>query len=234
MNGYVYAVLFSDNWVKVGMTQYAPINRVNAHRAISSLRGAGMVDYVLSGRIVNCREAENRLINYCGQYGAAIYGREWFSGITFNDLKKIIKADYAGNSAEELKRSAAKYNARRCSALASLVDRFSNKNQKQVDKEWLCSRDMALSLEHYLVDMLGEGGCLKSRENNFSMFACFTSISLFRSGWARRVEIMDSVMSVETEGDLGDFLYSIESDVRNALQEEGIKYPIDINNPNEI
>jgi len=89
--GQVYAVLFSDGWVKVGRGRNAQ-KRIDCHISTSLMRGAKLVDSRISGLILDSRGAEAALIAMCGGYASAVHGREWFEGVDFDSLAALIDA----------------------------------------------------------------------------------------------------------------------------------------------
>lgn len=96
----VYAVLFSDGWVKVGRGRNGEA-RIGSHAGVSAMRNATVVRSVVSGRIVDSRSAEKELIAYCSENGRSVHGREWFSDIDFETLEGIITKQFSDSSDEQ-------------------------------------------------------------------------------------------------------------------------------------
>jgi len=100
LGGFAYAVVYSDGWVKVGRGKN-PEARVLAHNSSSKMRGADYVASCFSGRLLCPEKAEKRLINFCIAHGSPAHGREWFSGVDFSDLVKIIEGEFPGDKDED-------------------------------------------------------------------------------------------------------------------------------------
>lgn len=96
----VYAVLFSDGWVKVGRGRNGAA-RIGSHAGVSAMRNAAVVRSVVSGRIVDSKSAEKELIAYCSENGRSVHGREWFSDIDFEALEGIITKKFSDSSDEQ-------------------------------------------------------------------------------------------------------------------------------------
>ncbi|MEB2514812.1 GIY-YIG nuclease family protein [Pseudomonas sp. YuFO20] len=93
----VYAVLFSDGWLKVGRGRNAQA-RIGSHAGISSMRNATVMKSVVSGLLVNPKKAEKRLIDFCMSIALPVHGREWFVGVDFESVESIINAEFQGDS----------------------------------------------------------------------------------------------------------------------------------------
>lgn len=99
--GCVYAVLFSDGWLKVGRG-VKPGERITAHKSASSMRGATIEKSVISGVMVNSKDAERKLIGICHSLGKPVHGNEWFIGVDFEVIEEIFNSDFSGDSEEDI------------------------------------------------------------------------------------------------------------------------------------
>ncbi|ROM84142.1 hypothetical protein BK655_12390 [Pseudomonas brassicacearum] len=99
--GKVYAVLFSDGWLKVGRGR-DPKTRITSHAGASSMRNAHLVRSAESGVLANSGAAENQLIAFCESRGEPVHGREWFVGVEFDDVCQFINDNFKGDCPEYL------------------------------------------------------------------------------------------------------------------------------------
>lgn len=100
-SGFVYAVLFSDGWVKVGRGKNPEI-RIASHVNLSAMRNAAEEKRFISGRIIGHVKAELEIINFCLANGERAYGREWFKGIDFSKLESFMADSFSGDSEDDL------------------------------------------------------------------------------------------------------------------------------------
>jgi hypothetical protein len=94
--GKVYAVLFSDGWLKVGRGK-DPKTRIASHAGASSMRNAQLIRSVESGVMADSGAAENALIAFCESRGEAVHGREWFVGVEYDDVFQFISENFKGD-----------------------------------------------------------------------------------------------------------------------------------------
>jgi hypothetical protein len=94
--GKVYAALYSDGWVKVGRGR-SPDGRISAHNATSKMRGAKLVKSCVSGELADPGNAEMELIGLCSRVGVNAHGREWFTGVDFDLIEKLISSKFSGD-----------------------------------------------------------------------------------------------------------------------------------------
>ncbi|GEM_PF-2138431 len=99
--GQVYAVEFSDGWVKVGRGKRAA-DRVVAHQNTSRMRGAEMTRSCVSALLADCKAAERELIFWCASRGISEHGNEWFSGVDFDALSKMVSGGFEEATGEIL------------------------------------------------------------------------------------------------------------------------------------
>jgi hypothetical protein len=94
--GKVYAALYSDGWVKVGRGR-SPDGRISVHNTTSKMRGAKLVKSCVSGKLANPGNAEMELIGLCSRVGSNAHGREWFTGVDFELIEKLISSKFSGD-----------------------------------------------------------------------------------------------------------------------------------------
>ncbi|MCF5179610.1 hypothetical protein GIV96_11050 [Pseudomonas syringae] len=99
--GKVYAVLFSDGWLKVGRGR-DPQSRINSHITTSSMRGAKFVKSIASGTLADSGAAETALIEICASIGRNVHGREWFADVDFDSVMEFFRTHLVGDTAEFL------------------------------------------------------------------------------------------------------------------------------------
>lgn len=144
--GRVYAALFSDGWLKVGRGRDAQA-RINSHIGTSSMRGAKFVRSISSGLLADSGAAENALIAYCSELGSNVHGREWFTGIDFDEVKEFFSLHLGGDSAEVLD-SAKSAQAKHVDAIMDSVSGHFTPDQSQNQKEVAEQNQWTASLTH--------------------------------------------------------------------------------------
>ena len=144
--GRVYAALFSDGWLKVGRGRDARA-RINSHIGTSSMRGAKFVRSISSGLLADSGAAENALIAYCSERGCNVHGREWFTGIDFDEVKEFFGFHLAGDPAEILD-SAKRAQAKHVDAMMDSVSGHFTPDQSQKQRELAEQNQWTASLTH--------------------------------------------------------------------------------------
>lgn len=90
-HGYVYTVQFSDDSVKVGMSESDPQGRVAAHRRTMAKAGLDVKAFWISKRISNPAGMETALLWHCSANCSARINREWFEGVDYKSLHEHIR-----------------------------------------------------------------------------------------------------------------------------------------------
>lgn len=207
----VYAVMFSDGWLKVGRGKN-PEARIQAHEAVSKMRGATRTAYVISGRIVNAKAAEAELIGFCQGIGKTEFGNEWFSGVEFNLVESLIKDRFPEDSAEAFDQE----KERSEKAIDRVVGgMFRNGRQRNgVDLKWVEAMGHARIVERILATNEPLSGCWqKEVAPNFSFCALTVSLAVYEMDDEEITELYESLAYCP-----GDCLQSMESTVRAMIQ----------------
>lgn len=104
-SGHLYAVLFSNGTVKVGRGKSADA-RIASHRDRLSVAGIDVV----STMSIQCEDIEAReavLIKGVSALGGVCRGNEWFSGVEFDDVCRLLSTVSVSECAEVLERKKA-------------------------------------------------------------------------------------------------------------------------------
>jgi hypothetical protein len=84
--GHIYVVEFTSGVVKVGKST-APKARLASHVHHALIHGGGVRRSWASARHHGCTETERELIAYCKKDGVAAFGKEYFTGVSFADVR---------------------------------------------------------------------------------------------------------------------------------------------------
>ncbi|MBE8523101.1 hypothetical protein ILP97_37375 [Amycolatopsis sp. H6(2020)] len=87
LTGYVYAVEFSNGWIKIGETNNAKRRITNEHYTDAAKFGITITRSWVSPLHHGRKANEDALIAYCEQHGQRTAGRERFTGVAFADLQ---------------------------------------------------------------------------------------------------------------------------------------------------
>ncbi|WP_284740254.1 hypothetical protein [Amycolatopsis sp. RTGN1] len=87
LTGYVYAVEFSNRWIKIGETNNAKRRITNEHCTDAAKFGITITRSWVSPLHHERKVSEEALIAYCEQHGQRTAGRERFAGVDFADLQ---------------------------------------------------------------------------------------------------------------------------------------------------
>jgi hypothetical protein len=82
--GHVYICLFSEGTIKVGRSDSSLQSRLTSHTATADIFNISMVTHKAFA-CVDSRVTEKALIKWCESNCSRSSGREWFSGISFNE-----------------------------------------------------------------------------------------------------------------------------------------------------
>lgn len=85
--GHIYAVLYSNGWVKVGRSGDVQ-NRIKT--LSGSVIGEKAVSTKASALLSDAHRAEGKLIAFCRKRCDDQHGKEWFSGIGFKELAQAV------------------------------------------------------------------------------------------------------------------------------------------------
>lgn len=171
----VYAVLFSDGWVKVGRGRCGK-TRIQTHISTSTMRGATVVQSVISGRLVDSKAAESRLISYCARTGDIVHGKEWFVGVDFSRLSEIISTEFNGDSAEQFDAHHKVADA----AMNKITGRLIPSSVPVSDEEsarWEIAQAHAKLINHIFVSNLYSGQLFEIADYGISQFQMFVSLA---------------------------------------------------------
>jgi len=94
-SGYIYVIQSKKGLTKVGSSRNSPGSRIQCHRATLAIADDEVAFTWVSERHQRYRQSERHLIYALGKYSHA--GREWFSGVGFDDVVDRAKAliDYS-------------------------------------------------------------------------------------------------------------------------------------------
>ncbi len=205
--GKVYAVLFSDGWLKVGRGRDAQ-SRINSHIGTSSMRGAKFVRSITSGVLADSGAAENALIAYCAAAGTNVHGREWFTGVDFDDVKEFFSLHLAGDTAEFLE-SAKKAQVKRVDAMLDAVfgrsglDRSPGEKELADQQRWNASLTHARILDRIYRDDMYGGWLFETSASGMSNFFNYAALT---------VNTLD-------EGEIADLFYGAATRPSEALEQ---------------
>lgn len=200
VNGYVYAVLFSDGWVKVGRGRDA-YARINTHKSISRMRGAEIVDFKVSGMLVDSKDAEKKLLALCESYGSSVHGNEWFAGVDFERLCCVIDSEFSGDSEEQFEEYRAAFDGRMSvfdKVLASSSRALSDLlGRRHLAWDLACSHASIIE-QIYLDDWFG-GPIFEKKEPGGSYFHLIASISMYEATNEMMADIYSKAVNYPTE-----------------------------------
>lgn len=178
-HGCVYAVLFSDGWIKVGRGT-SPNARIRSHQTLSAMRGAVLTNSIVSGPLVNASIAEARLIKECQAQGRAVHGREWFLGVDFDSLASIISEEFPGDAEDVL----AEVRSRQEKGMEGIVDTLYGTKEQVAEAAakqayWHSSCSHARVLDSLLIKRGCNGPLFTTDESGLTPFAQRASVALF-------------------------------------------------------
>lgn len=130
-SGYVYAVIFSNNLVKVGRSYQNPEGRIKIHLSHAKLSGKGVEvsqEYV-GEKTFFSKEIETTLINYMSGQAERL-NREWFlanESFKFSELVAFTSGEILSHSHIDCVEQIVDYNS--CPILAALDACFDKKEQ---------------------------------------------------------------------------------------------------------
>lgn len=179
--GQVYAVLFSDGWVKVGRGRNAQ-KRIDCHISMSLMRGAKLVDSRISGLILDSRGAEAALIAMCGGYASAVHGREWFEGVDFDSLAALIDDQYAGDTQEKISAYLHALDRQADEVFAAIANKLpsATKFTKADMDDWSSALEHASVLEQIYLDDCYGGQLFAKEHKGYSSFYLMAALALYK------------------------------------------------------
>ena len=205
--GRVYAVLFSDGWLKVGRGRN-PESRIGSHASVSAMRNATVERSVVSGLLADSGSAEAELIELCSMRGIAVHGREWFTGVDFDEVCRLFDRRFKGDASHYLSR-VRKLQSARVDTLLSAVfdvaphDRDDAMKDAEDRLKWASSLAHARILERiYLDDMYG-GLLFEASESGMSNFGNYAALT---------VHALD-------ESEIADLFYTASTNPGEALEQ---------------
>lgn len=216
---YVYAVLFSDGWVKVGRGA-DPIGRIRVHQSVSKMRGASMEKKVISGKLVSSRKAEERLIAHCKENGNPIWGNEWFSRVDFDQLECLILDEFSGDSDEQFEAAAI--------ASAKKHEEFTNKLNKLFpgrDEKWIFCFQLAQLMRTMFLNNGNNGPLFGKSIKGASPFEIWFSLVAYFGNENELADLIAEASESISDSCVGDFLYRLEIDTNNLLVKFGYLKP---------
>lgn len=175
--GKVYALLFSDGWIKVGRGRN-PDDRVQAHKTASGMRGATLVKVMTSGTLIDSAYAESELIKFCSEHGRAVHGREWFAGVDYDLLIAVISDRFRGDPPAAID-AARRAQSNRFEKMLSSV--FEPRNQAVApdpaeQKKWIESLAYARLLDRIFLDDGYSGWLFEASDSGMSNFGNYASL----------------------------------------------------------
>lgn len=204
--GKVYAVLFSDGWLKVGRGRDAQ-SRINSHIGTSSMRGATHDRSVISGVLADSGSAENALIAYCSERGASVHGREWFTGVDFEGVSEFFCTHFMGDTADYLA-AAREAQSRRVETMLNTVFERPGPNPPSATKDaddlarWVASLTHARILDRIYRDDLYGGWLFEISASGMTNFFNYAALT---------VNTLD-------DGEIANLFYSASTNPGEALE----------------
>lgn len=131
-SGYVYAVIFSNNLIKVGRSYQDPEGRIRTHLSHANLRGKGVEvsQKYVGEKTFFSEDIEASLINYMSGQGERL-NREWFlanEGFKFSELVAFATGEILRHSHIDCVEPIADLDS--CTILAGLDAHFGKKEQE--------------------------------------------------------------------------------------------------------
>lgn len=206
--GTVYAVVFSDGWLKVGRGRN-PQSRISSHACVSGMRNATVDRSVISGTVADSLAAEAALISFCSEQGEAVHGREWFTGVSFDTVCKFIEEQFSGDSPEYLS-EARKFQSDRVQSMldgvfsrAQPVADAAAMNEAEERLKWISSLAYARILDRLYRDDMYDGWLFEVSESGITNFGNYAALT---------VHALD-------EGEIADLFYRVSTNPGEALDQ---------------
>ncbi|MNO41116.1 hypothetical protein D3C76_312800 [compost metagenome] len=175
--GKVYALLFSDGWIKVGRGRN-PEDRILAHSSASSMRSATLVKTTVSGSLIDSTYAEAELIKFCSDRGRTVHGREWFVGVDYEQLVALIGTRFRGDSPASIEAARRAQSDRTEQTLSSVFG--GHKKAAEPDpaeqKKWIESLAYARLLDRIFLDDGYSGWLFEPSDSGMSNFGNYASL----------------------------------------------------------
>lgn len=175
--GKVYALLFSDGWIKVGRGRN-PECRILAHSTASGMRNATLVKTTVSGSLIDSAYAEAELIKFCAEQGSAVHGREWFVGVDYDQLVALIDTRFQGDSPASIDAARRAQDEMAEQMLSSI---FGGHRKAAVpdlaeQKKWMESLAYARLLDRIFLDDGYSGWLFEPSDSGMSNFGNYASL----------------------------------------------------------
>lgn len=205
--GRVYAVLFSDGWLKVGRGRDAK-SRINSHIGTSAMRGAKFVKSISSGLIADSSSAENALIAFCSEKGTSVHGREWFIGVEFDEVKEFFGLHLVADTPERLE-SAKRAQAKHVNSMLDSVSRcfrpapVSAQSDVADPDRWIAALTHARILDRIFRDDMYGGWLFEISASGMTNFFNYAALT---------VNTLD-------EGEIADLFYGASRHPGEALEQ---------------
>lgn len=131
-SGYVYAVIFSNNMIKVGRSDHDPEGRIRTHFTTARLFGKSVEvsQKYVGEKTFFSKEIEASLINYMSGQGERL-NSEWFlvnDGFKFSELVDFASSEILWHSHIDCVELGVDYD--RCPVLVALHERLYKKGQE--------------------------------------------------------------------------------------------------------
>lgn len=205
--GRVYAVLFSDGWLKVGRGR-DPQSRISSHACASGMRNATVDRSVVSGVIADSRAAEAALIAFCAERGKNVHGREWFTGVDFEDVCGLFEQSFKGDDAEFLSQAKKLQSERTENMLSDIFSRVQPDSaavttEFEESAKWFVSLAYARILDRIYRDDMYDGWLFEVGETGMTNFGHYAALTVHR---------LD-------EGEIADLFYRASTNPGEALDQ---------------
>lgn len=114
-SGCVYIIEFENGIIKVGQSR-APAKRLKTYSVYCSHAATNISKEWVSPILENAKLEESRMIEACLEFGSRAHGREWFSGVSFDDLRahtmlfmEIASDEYLAEEVSRANKAAEKF-----------------------------------------------------------------------------------------------------------------------------
>jgi len=205
--GRVYAVLFSDGWLKVGRGR-DPQSRIGSHACVSAMRNATVDRSIVSGTLADSGTAEAELIAFCSKQGTAVHGREWFTGVDFEEVCNLFGTRFKGDAPDYLS-AARKLQSERVETMLDAVfarvpsDHAHVMTEAEDRLKWGASLAHARILDRIYRDDMYSGWLFEVSESGMSNFGNYAALT---------VHALD-------EGEIADLFYRASTNPGEALEQ---------------
>lgn len=149
--GHVYVVQFGDGIVKVGHAQN-PKARIKSHATEAAHHGQTVTQCWSSSRHGASWFSEDDLIAWCAERGSLARGREYFSGIDFDDLvyfAATLATKERPRDAEADRRSEQFFESAKSLLMGSHPGLKQNQQLRQVMEDFLAASDDEIAAAHH-------------------------------------------------------------------------------------